>query len=88
MNQIRVRDVIADDESTFEVHKLEHIKDMGKHAAAANKTDSGDKVNGLLMRLQCESEDEKNDWVKSINNEVKQLRTVAKSMSSSQMLFL
>ena len=86
MNQIRVRDVIADDESTFEVHKLEHIKDMGKHAA--NKIDSGDKINGLLMRLQCESETEKNDWVKSINNEVKQLRTVAKSMSSSQMLFL
>ena len=86
MNQIRVRDVIADNESTFEVHKLEHIKDMGKHGA--NRTDSGDKLNGLLMRLQCESEDEKNDWVKSINNEVKQLRTVAKSMSSSQMLLL
>ena len=86
MNQIRVRDVIANDESTFEVHKLEHIKD--KTGVSSNKTESGDKINGLMMRLQCSSELDKNDWVKCINNEVKQLRTVAKSMSSSQMLIL
>jgi len=87
MNQIRVRDVIANDESTFEVHKLEHIKDK-TGAVSSNKTESGDKINGLMMRLQCSSELDKNDWVKCINNEVKQLRNVAKSMSSSQMLIL
>merc|ERR1711892_1508210 len=27
VNQVRVRDVIADDNNTFEVHKLEHVKD-------------------------------------------------------------
>ena len=26
LNQVRVRDVVADDEITFEVHKLEHLK--------------------------------------------------------------
>ena len=80
INQIRIRDVIAEDDTTFEVHKLEHIKDMGKDAN--NRNDTSDKLSGIIMRLQCDSEQAKNDWVKAINSEVKQLRNTAKNISS------
>jgi len=88
INQIRIRDVIADDETTFEVHKLEHIKDISRDAAK-NEAQAGDnKVSGIVMRLQCDSEENKNDWVKAINSEVKQLRNAAKTISSNQMFIL
>ena len=88
INQIRIRDVIADDETTFEVHKLEHIKDINRDAVK-NEAQAGDnKVSGIVMRLQCDSEENKNDWVKAINSEVKQLRNAAKTISSHQMFIL
>ena len=34
----------------------------------------------VIMRLECKSEDEKDDWVKAINVEVKQLRAEAKRL--------
>ena len=71
LNQVRVRDVIADDAITFEVHKLEHLKEH----KSENKS-------GIIMRLECESEDKKDEWVKAINNEVKQLRSAARSISN------
>ena len=41
--------------------------------------DSKDLIkNKVLMRLECKSNDEKEDWVKAINVEVKQLRAEAK----------
>ena len=72
LNQVRVRDVIADDENTFEVHKLEHLKEKSKN----------DTKGGIVMRLECESEDKKNEWVKAINVEVKHLRSMARSISN------
>ena len=72
LNQVRVRDVVAEDENTFEVHKLEHLK--------AASTD--DTKGGIVMRLECESEDVKNEWVKAINSEVKHLRSTVKSISN------
>ena len=72
MNQVRVRDVIADDKNTFEVHKLEHVKDKSSKKTAG----------GIVMRLECESENRKNEWVKAINSEVKLLRSTAKCISS------
>ena len=36
--------------------------------------------NRVIMRLECKSEDEKDDWVKAINVEVKQLRAEAKRL--------
>ena len=59
LNQVRIRDVVANDENTFEVHKLEHLK--------SESTD--DTKGGIVMRLECESEDVKNEWVKAINSE-------------------
>ena len=72
LNQVRIRDVVANDENTFEVHKLEHLK--------AESTD--DTKGGIVMRLECESEDVKNEWVKAINSEVKHLRSTVKSISN------
>ena len=72
LNQVRVRDVVADDENLFEVHKLEHLKDES----------SDDSKGGIVMRLECESEDVKNQWVKAINREVKQLRSTVKYISN------
>ena len=84
---MRVRDVIADDETTFEVHKLEHIKD--KEAAGPGRGEAAaERTSGIVMRLQCESEETKNAWVKAINSEVKQLRSAAKNISSSHQMFI
>ena len=69
---MRVRDVVADDENTFEVHNLEHLK-----AESADDTKCG-----IVMRLECESEDAKNEWVKAINREVKHLRSTVKYISN------
>ena len=78
MNQIRIRDVIAEDDSTFEVHKLEHIKDK----TASQR----EKASGLMMRLQCLDEEEKNHWVRNINTEVKLLRNTTKNIASQMFM--
>jgi len=78
MNQIRIRDVIAEDDSTFEVHKLEHIKDK----TASQR----EKASGLMMRLQCQDEEEKNHWVRNINTEVKLLRNTTKNIASQMFM--
>jgi hypothetical protein len=69
---VRVRDVVADGENLFEVHKLEHLKAESTY----------DTKSGIMMRLECESEDVKNEWVKAINREVKQLRSTVKYISN------
>jgi len=83
INQVRIRDTIADNLNTFEVHKLENIKVgisvMGQQTPIENKKDT---KSGVVMRLECESEKVKDDWVRAINTEVKQLRNMARSLSS------
>ena len=59
LNQVRVRDVIEDQPHSFDVHKLENVI----------QTDTV-----VIMRLKCESEDDKNEWVRAVNKEVKQIR--------------
>ena len=78
-----MRDTIGDDLNTFEVHKLENVK-VGKSVIGEPNTSDGksDTKSGVIMRLECESEDNKDDWVRAINNEVKQLRSMAKTLSS------
>ena len=73
LSQVRVRDVVADNENTFEVHKLEHLKDHSTNTIAG----------GIVMRLECESENKKNEWVKAINSEVKHLRSMTRSISNN-----
>ena len=67
----------------FEVHKLENIKVgisvMGQQTPSVHKKDT---KSGVIMRLECESENVKDDWVRAINSEVKQLRNMARSLSS------
>jgi len=83
INQVRIRDTIADNLNTFEVHKLENIKVgisvMGQQTPSVHKKDT---KSGVIMRLECESENVKDDWVRAINSEVKQLRNMARSLSS------
>ena len=77
-----MRDVIEDDPNSFEIHKLEHIK-MGIMVMDKSETSGkGDLKSGLVMRLECQSEEEKDQWVKTINKEVKKLRSMAKALSS------
>ena len=64
MNTVRVRDIVAMDSNTFDVHKLEHVKASTKGSSESSK-------GGLAMTLECTSESEKNEWVKAINNVVK-----------------
>ena len=54
----------------------------GQTSTSDGKSDK----NGVIMRLECESEDIKDDWVKAINSEVKQLRSMARILSSQFLL--
>jgi len=82
VNQVRVRDVIDGCDNTFEVHKLENIKAglsvMGGEVVVGDR----DTKAGVVMRLLCSTESEKEEWVRAINGEVKQLRSMANTLSS------
>jgi hypothetical protein len=52
---------------------------MGQPKNSDHKKDT---KSGAIMRLECESEDVKDDWVRAINSEVKQLRSMARTLSS------
>ena len=83
VNQVRIRDTIADNLNTFEVHKLENIKvDISVTGQSKPSEHKKDIKSGVIMRLECESENVKADWVRSINSEIKQLRSMARSLSS------
>ena len=83
MNQVRVRDVIDGCDNTFEVHKLENIKAglsvMGGEVVVGDRDTKAD----VVMRLLCSTEAEKDEWVRAINGEVKQLRSMASALSST-----
>ena len=73
MNQVRIRDVVEDEPKMFEVHKIEPLKaDMVLGVTKSS----------VILRLECDSAYTKDDWVKAINTEVKQLRYMAKILSS------
>jgi hypothetical protein len=60
-----VRDVIEGQPHSFDVHKLENVIQP---------------ETVVIMRLKCESEDDKNEWVRAVNKEVKQIRADAKTL--------
>ena len=62
--------MIADDISTFEIHRLERTTVGMKEIE-----------NEPVTRIECESEEEKDEWVGAINVEVKELRCLAKRLS-------
>ena len=76
VNQLRVRDVIEDDESAFEVHKLE-AEDMKMLIMGEVRVR---RMSAVVLRIQCQSPGEKQDWVTKINKEVKQLRLMAQML--------
>ena len=76
VNQLRVRDVIEDDESAFEVHKLE-AEDMKMLIMGEVRVR---RMSAVVLRIQCQSPEEKQDWVTKINKEVKQLRLMAQML--------
>eukprot|EP00092_Neocalanus_flemingeri_P027093 GFUD01029380.1.p1 GENE.GFUD01029380.1~~GFUD01029380.1.p1 ORF type:complete len:410 (+),score=112.23 GFUD01029380.1:121-1350(+) len=80
VNQVRVRDTVGEDQNTFEVHKLENVKVSVMEEPNTSESKS-DTKSGVIMRLECQSEEDKDDWVRAINNEVKQLRSMAKTLS-------
>ena len=78
-----MRDTIGEDLNLFEVHKLEDVKVGLEHKSS----DASDDTNSaVMMRIECQSEVEKNNWVRSINTEIKQLRTMAKNLSSQLLM--
>ena len=77
MNQLRVRDTIQEDESSFEVHKLEP-EDMKMLVMGEVRLR---RMSGIVLRIQCESLAEKQDWVRRISQEVKQLRLMAQMLA-------
>ena len=60
-----MRDVIEDEEAGFDVHKIESLIQPGVV---------------VVMRLKCESEEDKNDWVRAVNIEVRKVREEAKAL--------
>ena len=74
LNHIRIRDVVAEDLSTFEIQKLELTK-VGLREV------KNDKKTGPVTRIECASEDVKDEWVNTFNVELKELRSMARSLS-------
>ena len=70
MNQLIVRDVIAEDLNTFEIHRLSRT--------AVGMKEAEDEP---VTRIECASEEEKIEWVSAINVEVKDLKFFAKRLS-------
>ena len=66
-----MRDVVAEDLNTFEIHKLERT------AVGMKKAEDEP-----VARIECRSEEEKIEWVSAINDEVKDLKFFAKRLSS------
>ena len=60
-----MRDVIENEETSFDVHKIESLIKPGVV---------------VIMRLRCQSEEEKNDWVRAVNKEVRKVREEAKAL--------
>jgi len=82
VNQVRVRDVTAGCDRTFEVHKLENIKaGLSVRGGQVVVGDSNNRA-GVVMRVMCSSEVEKEEWVRAVNMEVKQLRSMANNLAS------
>jgi hypothetical protein len=82
VNQVRVRDVIDGCDLTFEVHKLENIKAGLSVRGGEVVVGDRDTKAGVVMRIRCASEPEKEQWVRAVNTEVKQLRSMAHTLSS------
>ena len=62
--------MIADDLNTFEIHRLERT--------AVGMKEAEDEP---VTRIECGSEEEKIQWVRVINDEVKDLKFFAKRLS-------
>ena len=63
---------MEDEPKMFEVHKIEPLKaDMILGVTKSS----------VILRLECDSACTKDDWVRAINAEVKQLRYMAKILS-------
>jgi len=73
VNQVRVRDICAEDALTFELQRVEGVKLLK----------SQNIQEGSVAKIACATEEEKNEWVGAINTEVKILRSVAKSLSNN-----
>ena len=71
-----MRDVIAQDDKTFEIHQLSNTN-MTKSMRDAED----DVKNQILLRLRCRTEEDKDEWVKAINKEVKELKSTMKNLS-------
>ena len=81
VNKMRVRDTVAEHDNVFEIHNLE--EETRGPIDDAHQDEEGhecDKV--VIMRIECKSEKEKDEWVKALNKEVKQIRLMAKNLSS------
>ena len=66
-----MRDVVADNPNTFEIHKVEHLKDKPENL---NKS-GGENTSAIIMRLECEDQHQKDEWVRAINSQVKNWRS-------------
>jgi len=61
----------------FEIHRLENIKIVSEDSKSRD-----DKCGFVSkLRIVCSSLEDKNSWVATINNEIKQLKCLAKSLS-------
>ena len=79
---MRVRDVIAEDSRTFDIHLLGNNLGRGV-GMTESMCDNGEQ---MMMRLKCPSEESKNDWVRAINKEIKELKSEMKKLSRAFVL--
>ena len=75
VNQVRVRDTVEESEKMFEIHRLENMK------IVSNAEVEQSSLYVSKLRISCESYQSKNSWVSAINSEIRQLKSLAKSLA-------
>ena len=93
---MRIRDTVEENENMFEIHRLENVKILSGEVKLLSlltklplililiegvPKEPGGQEAVSQLRISCESYQEKNLWVSTINTEIRQLKSLAKSLA-------
>ena len=64
----------SEDSKTFVIQRMKKVEGEISHSDELQKSE-------VVMKIECEGEDEKEEWVKTIKEEIEKLRSMAFSLS-------
>ena len=64
----------SEDSNTFLIHRMKKVEGEISHSDELQKSE-------VIMKIECEGEDEKEGWLETIKEEIEKLRSMAFSLS-------